>query len=219
MVSYYEVLGVPQNASSSDIKKAFHQLALRVHPDKNPEAKEAAEEKFKQVAEAYRVLSDAQKRRGYDRSLEDNTQRANIGGGRDEPHLQEDEDVCVERPHRIFQNFSDYEDFSGDYFFPGHMGVPRRYTSSSLFDVIPLLDTGFSTFVSLGSRPTPSASEPFVPFVSRGMGNFRLVTTCSQIVSGKRIVTKTVVENVRRTFKMGKERPCHQSPPRHVCVC
>uniref|UniRef100_A0A8C0KNK5 J domain-containing protein n=1 Tax=Canis lupus dingo TaxID=286419 RepID=A0A8C0KNK5_CANLU len=52
MVNYYKVLGVPQNASPSDIKKAYHQLALRVHPDKNPKNREAAEEKFKQVTES-----------------------------------------------------------------------------------------------------------------------------------------------------------------------
>lgn len=50
MVNYYKALGVPQNASSSDIKKSYHQLALQVHPDKNPENKEASEKKFKQVA-------------------------------------------------------------------------------------------------------------------------------------------------------------------------
>lgn len=50
MVNYYKVLGVPQNASSSDIKKSYHQLALQVHPDKNPGNKEASEKKFKQVA-------------------------------------------------------------------------------------------------------------------------------------------------------------------------
>uniref|UniRef100_A0A5F8GNX1 J domain-containing protein n=1 Tax=Monodelphis domestica TaxID=13616 RepID=A0A5F8GNX1_MONDO len=68
MVNYYKVLGVPRNASPADIKKAYHQLALQVHPDKNPENREAAEKKFKQVAEAYEVLSDARKRDDYDTS-------------------------------------------------------------------------------------------------------------------------------------------------------
>uniref|UniRef100_A0A6I8P6H7 J domain-containing protein n=1 Tax=Ornithorhynchus anatinus TaxID=9258 RepID=A0A6I8P6H7_ORNAN len=57
MVNYYKILGVPQNASSSDIKKAYRQLALQVHPDKNPENKEAAEKLFKKVVEAYEVLA------------------------------------------------------------------------------------------------------------------------------------------------------------------
>uniref|UniRef100_A0A8C9QAT7 J domain-containing protein n=1 Tax=Spermophilus dauricus TaxID=99837 RepID=A0A8C9QAT7_SPEDA len=52
MVDYYEVLGVQRHASPEDIKKAYRKLALRWHPDKNPENKEAAERKFKQVAEA-----------------------------------------------------------------------------------------------------------------------------------------------------------------------
>ncbi|KAG3278481.1 DNAJB6 [Ictidomys tridecemlineatus] len=58
MVDYYEVLGVQRHASPEDIKKAYRKLALKWHPDKNPENKEAAERKFKQVAEAYKLLSD-----------------------------------------------------------------------------------------------------------------------------------------------------------------
>ena len=62
---YYEVLEVPRNATAEDIKKAYRKKAIQYHPDKNPGDK-AAEEKFKEAAEAYEVLSDEQKRARYD---------------------------------------------------------------------------------------------------------------------------------------------------------
>ena len=64
---YYEILGVPKNASEEDIKKAYRKLAMKHHPDRNQgDAAKAAEEKFKEAKEAYEMLSDAQKRAAYD---------------------------------------------------------------------------------------------------------------------------------------------------------
>ena len=62
---YYEILGVSRNASSDDLKSAFRRLARQYHPDVNKEAD--AEERFKEINEAYAILSDADKRAAYDR--------------------------------------------------------------------------------------------------------------------------------------------------------
>ncbi|KAJ4847086.1 hypothetical protein Tsubulata_040923 [Turnera subulata] len=65
-VDYYKLLGVSKDAKDDDLKKAYRKLAMKWHPDKNPNNKKEAEAKFKQVSEAYEVLSDPQKRAVYD---------------------------------------------------------------------------------------------------------------------------------------------------------
>jgi curved DNA-binding protein len=63
---YYQVLGVDKKATAEEIKKAYRKLAVKWHPDKNPNNKSASEEKFKKISEAYAVLSDPEKRQNYD---------------------------------------------------------------------------------------------------------------------------------------------------------
>ena len=77
---YYEVLGVAKTATADEIKKAYRKKAIQYHPDKNPGDKEA-EEKFKEAAEAYDVLSDEQKRQRYDQFGHAAFSGAGGGGG------------------------------------------------------------------------------------------------------------------------------------------
>ena len=107
---YYEVLGVSRTASDQEIKSAYRKLALQYHPDRNPGNHEA-EEKFKEAAEAYSVLSDGQKRASYDRFGHAGVSSAAGGGfGGFDPNV-----------------FSDFSDILGDIFGFGDLfGAGRR---------------------------------------------------------------------------------------------
>lgn len=78
---YYEVLGVSKTATAEELKKAYRQLAKKYHPDANPNNKEEAEAKFKEVNEAYETLSDPQKRQMYDQFGFNGPQGTGFGGG------------------------------------------------------------------------------------------------------------------------------------------
>ena len=77
---YYKILGVDRNASENDIKKAYKKLALKWHPDRNLDNQEEASEKFKEIAEAYSVLTDPKKKEIYDRYGEEGLKNG-MGGG------------------------------------------------------------------------------------------------------------------------------------------
>ncbi|KPK57416.1 MAG: molecular chaperone DnaJ, partial [Gemmatimonas sp. SG8_38_2] len=77
---YYDILGIQRNADGNAIKKAYRQLALRYHPDRNPDDPES-EEKFKEATEAYEVLRDSEMRTLYDRYGHDGVKAGARGGG------------------------------------------------------------------------------------------------------------------------------------------
>ena len=69
--NYYEILGISKNSDDNEIKRSYKKLAIKWHPDKNPDNKVEAEKKFKEISEAYQVLSDPQKKELYDTHGED----------------------------------------------------------------------------------------------------------------------------------------------------
>jgi len=116
---YYALLGVSRNASDREIKKAFRQLAVKYHPDKNKE--KGAEEKFKEFAQAYEVLSDPEKRKKYDQFGSSAFEAGGGGGGGQAFHFNFDD---------IFRNFED--DFGQNSFhFGGH---PYQQQGHSFFN-------------------------------------------------------------------------------------
>src|SRR3984957_11471484 len=109
---YYEILGVTKGAAADEIKKAYRKVAMQFHPDRNPGDK-AAEEKFKEAAEAYEVLSDADKRAQYDRyghaGMQGNGRGSGNGGNMNMDDI-----------------FSQFGDIFGDDVFGSFFGGGRR---------------------------------------------------------------------------------------------
>jgi curved DNA-binding protein CbpA len=123
---YYEVLGVEITAKPADIKKAYRRLALSWHPDKNLNNKEEAEKMFKQIAEAYEILSDPEKRATYDKYGEwglknGHTQRSSATKTTHHTHFDDPFSFEFRSPFDVFSEFFGGRDPFKDFFGPnGH---------------------------------------------------------------------------------------------------
>ncbi|KAM4688511.1 dnaJ homolog subfamily B member 6 isoform 2-T2 [Discoglossus pictus] len=214
MVEYYDVLGVHRNASPDDIKKAYRKLALKWHPDKNPDNKDEAERRFKEVAEAYEVLSDTKKRDIYDRYGKEGLTVGGGGGGGSHYDNPFEFGFTFRNPDDVFRDFFGGRDpFSFDLFddpFDDFFGNRRGHRQNrnrpggsffSAFGGFPSFgptfspfDTGFtSSFSSLGHGGFTSFSSS--SFGGTGMGNFKSVSTSTKMINGRKITTKRIVEN------------------------
>ncbi|OCT73871.1 dnaJ homolog subfamily B member 6-B isoform X2 [Xenopus laevis] len=215
MVEYYDVLGVQRNSSPDDIKKAYRRLALKWHPDKNPDNKEEAERRFKEVAEAYEVLSDSKKRDIYDKYGKEGLAGGGGGGGShyDVPFqfgftFRSPDDVFREffggRDPFSFDLFAEdpFDDFFGRRGHRGNRSRPGGGSFLSTFGGFPAFGPSFSPFdsgfsSSFGSFGGHGGFTSFSSssFGGSGMGNVRSVSTSTKIVNGRRVTTKRIVEN------------------------
>lgn len=189
MVDYYNILGVPKTASQDDIKKAYRKLALKWHPDKNPDNKDEAEKKFKELAEAYEVLSDKSKRDAYDRFGNEGMRQTGSSSAdfsSDFPGFT----FTFRNPDEVFREFfggqdpfaSLFDDFSS-------FGTSSSRLGPSRFFSFPSAGVDFTSFSS--SFGGLDGMDSF----GGGMGNFKSVSTSTRIVNGKRTTTKKIKEN------------------------
>ncbi|XP_004555561.1 dnaJ homolog subfamily B member 2 isoform X2 [Maylandia zebra] len=198
MVDYYSILGVSKTATQDDIKKAYRKLALKWHPDKNPDNKEEAEKKFKEVAEAYEVLSDKSKRDAYDRY--GNDRMRHTGSSSSDFTEMPGFTFTFRSPDEVFREFfggqdpfaSFFDDFSS-------FGSSSSRLSPGRFFSFPSGGVEFSSFsTTLGGLDGMDS-------MGGGMGNFRSVSTSTRIINGKRTTTKKIKENGQERIEIEED--------------
>jgi len=172
---YYEVLGVPKDASPDEIKKAYRKLAMKYHPDLNKENPKEAEEKFKEVSEAYEVLADSEKRARYDQFGLEGVQSTFRTGGFDWADFTHFQDISD-----IFGG-SGNSPFGGDIFeqiFGSMGGRSMRQEGRSLRYDIEVTLREIVTGVDRDVRIPHTARCPTCGGVGAKKGDYKTCPTC-----------------------------------------
>jgi len=180
---FYKVLGVEKSATEEEIKKAYRKMALRFHPDKNKEAD--AEDKFKEISEAYEVLSDKDKRSAYDRFGSEGM-KANSGMG--SQHFSSSSGSRPTDPFELFRTFFGGRDpfseaFGEDPFSSMFAGPHSASATSGLFGNDPFFSrsrVGGNVFEDLMMNGHQGASRTTTTFSFGGDGNRVHVTRIVQ---------------------------------------
>jgi len=223
---YYEVLGVSKNASADEIKRAYRRMAIKCHPDKNPNDKEA-ETKFKECAEAYEVLSDPEKRQRYDQFGQEGLRGM---GMHDYSHMKWQDIGSIFED--IFSGFGGF----GDVFGMGagtHRGGPTRgYDLETSVDLT-LNDIAKGTEKTIeftrqdicpecsgsgcapGTKPGRCQTCNGTGQIARGGGFFQMVSTCPQCRGTGEVITNPC-KKCRGTARVPKKRSVNIKIPAGV---
>lgn len=200
---YYEVLGVGKNASPDDIKRAYRRLAIKYHPDKNPDSKAEAEAKFKECAEAYEVLSDLEKRKRYDQFGHEGLRGM---GMRDYTHMRW-QDISS-----VFDDIFGGQGGFGDLFGRAAGRTSRRTGPARGYDLETTVDLTLNEIAKGAEKTIEFTRQDICPEcsgsgsaggsgpskcpvcggsgqVARGGGFFQMVSTCPQCRGSGRVIT------------------------------
>ena len=210
---YYEVLGVGKNASADEIKRSYRRMAMKYHPDKNPGDKKA-EANFKECAEAYEVLSDAEKRRRYDQFGHEGLRGAGM------------HDFSRMNVEDIFSMFGFEDFFSG--IFGGRRRSSRRAGPTRGYDLETAVELTLNDIAkgaektieftrqdtcaeckgngcAKGSKPGRCPACGGRGQVARGGGFFQMVSTCRQCGGSGQVITNPC-RKCKGTGRMPKKR-------------
>jgi molecular chaperone DnaJ len=213
---YYEVLGVSKNTSADEIKRAYRRMAIKYHPDKNPNDKEA-ETKFKECAEAYEVLSDAEKRQRYDQFGHEGLRGMGV---HDYTHMRWQDIGSIFED--IFSGFGGFGDIFGMGTRTRQTGPARGYDLETSVDLT-LNDIAKGTEKTIeftcqdtcpecaGSGCAPGTTPDQCPTcggtgqVARGGGFFQMVSTCPQCRGTGEVITNPC-KKCRGTARVPRKR-------------
>lgn len=209
---YYQVLGVPKTASEKEIKAAYRKLARTWHPDANPDKQKEAEEKFKEIQEAYEVLSDPEKRRKYD-ALGSDWQQA-------ERQAEQERRYRSAHPGPTF-DFGDFRGGAGEYgangfsdFFETFFsGVGRRQTATADVprrgqDLEGEVDITLRDAYEGGTKSVSLQLEDTCPTCGgSGVKQGRICPTCHG--TGRVLTTKTLEVRIPRGVRDGQRIRLH----------
>lgn len=215
MANYYDILEISKAATSADVKKAYRKLALQWHPDKNPSNVDEANRRFKQICQAYEILSDDKQRAAYDQKMAKPSAKtyrykttSNKTPSTSMPYFETsfDDDLPYhfKHPHQLFREF-----FGSDEFF----GVSGRKTDPRSF-VSFMWDPFANMHAGSAAMKIPASASPNSRYSSRRMqtktsqmkSNVPKTTTTTTTVTkfrdGKSYTKKKIVENnVETTYR------------------